>query len=146
MNPITTTTLPTFLQRLQRDFVGYDALVTELQKLELAPAQAGFPPYNHVQIDENTYEVVIAIAGFSPEEVSVKLDNNLLTIEGKKAHPDANVYIHKGIALRDFSREFRLGQYIEVDSAEFRNGLLTIKLVRNIPDEKKPRVIEVKSV
>lgn len=145
MNNLTvnTRTLPALLERINREFVGFDDLLTSIQNLEYG--SAGFPPYNILKDGENRFEVVLAVAGFTPEEVEVSLENNTLTVAGTKAEDATErTFLHKGIAFRNFKREFRLGQYIEVEGAEFKNGLLTITLVRNVPEAMKPRKIEVK--
>lgn len=140
---INTRTLPAFLDRINREFVGFDDLLASIQNIEYG--SAGFPLYNIVKDGENRFQVVLAVAGFTPEEVDVSLENSTLTVTGTKAaEAEEPTYLHKGIAFRDFKREFRLGQYIEVEGAEFRNGLLTITLVRNVPEAMKPRKIEIK--
>jgi molecular chaperone IbpA len=145
---INTRTIPALLDRINREFVGFDDLLSTIQNVEFG--SNGFPPYNIIRDGENNFEVVLAVAGFTPDEVDVSIENNTLTVSGTKTSEIENfeerVFLHKGIAFRDFKREFRLGQYLEVAGAEFKNGLLTIKLVRNVPEAMKPRRIEIKQV
>lgn len=130
--------------RLNRDFVGFDDLWKSVTDNAEILNPSGYPPYNIVKDGEDKFEITLAVAGFTPEEVSVALDGSSLTVTAEKKDEDTKTYLHKGIALRNFKREFRLAEFIEVVGADFSNGLLTITLEKRIPEEKKPKLIEVK--
>jgi molecular chaperone IbpA len=104
-----------------------------------------YPPYNIVKIDDNKIVMEFAVAGFKKDDISITTEKNVLTIKGNKPVnvPDKN-YLHKGIAARQFSRSFNLPEYYEVESAGFEDGILYIDLIRNIPEEKKPKTITIK--
>jgi len=100
---------------------------------------------------ENQYEIQIAVTGFEKSEISVQVESNILTVvgEGEESVRHENpeiVYLHRGLATRDFVREFPLAEHIEVTGAEIKNGMLIVKLIRNIPDSAKPRVIDIVQV
>ena len=95
---------------------------------------------------ENAYRVEIAVAGFRPEELSLEVRENLLTVQSRKAPVGENRrYLHRGLAERDFERRFQLADHVEVTEAQLADGLLTISLKREIPEALKPRKIEIKS-
>lgn len=108
--------------------------------------QPNFPPHTVAQISEDHYRLTLAVAGFRSSEISIVQHNDILTIRShKKAEvmPDGYKVLYGGIAFRDFSREFKIGEYVEVDSAGLRDGLLQIDLVRRLPDVMKPRNIPI---
>ena len=100
-------------------------------------------PYNLIKEDEDTYIIELAIAGFDKNDIEVKLDRNTLYITGTHDSEDIE-YEHKGIATRDFKRSFALGEFMEVIGAECKNGLLSIRIERIIPEDKKPKTIRIK--
>lgn len=105
-----------------------------------------FPPYDLIAIDEYRYSIVLAVAGYKKENIKISVDKNILIIKGKwedKKVVDKPAYSVNGIAKRDFSLDFRLGEYVEVASAKTEDGLLTIEVIKNVPEEKKPKVIEI---
>jgi molecular chaperone IbpA len=104
-----------------------------------------YPPYNLVKINDNLYQIDIAVTGFMKEEVAVTVEANELTIRGERKRDDdaAVEYLHRGLALRDFERSFTLAEHMKVRSASISNGVLHIELEREIPEELKPRVINV---
>jgi molecular chaperone IbpA len=110
----------------------------------LAAPKPSYPPYNIVKIDEDNLVMEFAVAGFKKDEISVTTEKNVLTIKSTKDDTDDKEYLHKGIAARKFTRSFTLPEYFEVDGATVDNGILYINLIRNIPEEKKPKVIKVK--
>jgi molecular chaperone IbpA len=97
-----------------------------------------------VKLDEDTYKLSLALAGFSKDEVEVSVDNGSLVIKGEKTEEDSTNVLHKGIATRKFTRTFALGEYMEVDRAEMADGILSVFVERNIPEEKKPKTIKIK--
>lgn len=107
--------------------------------------QESYPPYNIREIDEDTRTLELATAGFSKDEISIKIEDDIVTISGeKKASEEETKYIHKGIATRKFSKSVTLWEYWEVNSADYNDGILYVVLKREIPEEKKPKTIEIK--
>jgi molecular chaperone IbpA len=108
------------------------------------PATNTYPPYNVVRINDDKIVMEFAVAGFKKDEISITAEKNVLSIKAEKPDADDKKYLHKGIAARRFTRSFSLPEYYEVDSAEFEDGILYIHLVRNIPEEKKPKSIRIR--
>jgi len=122
-------------------FIGFDRMIDRMR--EQTPGQTNYPPYNIVKTDENFYELQLAIAGFNQDDLDVELKDGTLTIEGKKETDDERNYIHKGISARHFRRTFTLSDTMVVNGADLIDGILTIELENVIPEEKKPRKIEI---
>ena len=130
---------------LYRSVVGFDRLADLLDAASADQAQ-GYPPYNIERTDENTYRIEIAVAGFKPEELTIDVKENRLTVQGRKAANDeARSFLHRGLAERNFERRFQLADYVLVTDAALANGLLSIALKRELPEQLKPRRIEIKS-
>ncbi len=133
---------------LMRQTVGFDRFNDLFESL-LNEKTAGFenyPPYNIEKTGENDYRIVMAVAGFTMDELSITLEDGELTVTAtKQEDAESNKeYLHRGIATRNFNRTFRLADTIKVVDAEMNNGLLEILLEREIPEEKKPRQIAIK--
>jgi molecular chaperone IbpA len=109
---------------------------------QTAPTTSAFPPYNVVKIDDDNLVMEFAVAGFSKDDINITTEKNVLTVKADK-ETDEKTYVHKGIAARKFTRSFTLPGYFEVKDANFKNGILYIELVRNIPEEKKPKTITI---
>jgi molecular chaperone IbpA len=103
-----------------------------------------YPPHNLIKINEDSYLIELAVAGFSKEEVDVNVSGNQLEIDGLKHDEDETSFIHKGIASRNFRKFFALGEYMEVTGAEMKDGMLSISVDRIVPEEKKPKTIKIK--
>lgn len=103
-----------------------------------------FPPYNVKQIDEDNYTIELAVAGYSREDLDIKVEKDTLTIKSEKDNDDKSEFLHRGIAGRNFTQHFTLGEYMVVKSASLENGLLTINLERELPEEAKPKTIKIK--
>ena len=128
---------------LYRSVVGFDRLANLLETAA-ADSAAGYPPYNIERTDENAYRVEIAVAGFRPEELSIEVKENLLTVTGRKAANDEpRRFLHRGLAERNFERKFQLADYVVVTSAALADGLLSISLERQLPEQLKARRIEI---
>ena len=129
-----------------RSTVGFDRLFDMLQDdaFRLASEQH-YPPYNIERTGEHSYEITLALAGFLPEEINITAAQNVLTIEGQKADKTERNYLHQGISARSFRRQFNLADHVEVTGATFENGLLQIRMVREIPEAMKPRRVEIKT-
>ncbi|MFN3669148.1 MAG: Hsp20 family protein [Brevundimonas sp.] len=132
---------------LYRSAVGFDRLAGLLESAARTSQENGWPPYNIETTGENAYRIEIAVAGFKPDELTLEVKENLLTVTGRKtANDDAGAgrtYLHRGLAERDFERRFQLADYVVVKSADLADGLLTVELVRELPEALKPRRIEI---
>ncbi|PIB91442.1 Hsp20 family protein [Caulobacter sp. FWC2] len=135
------------LSPLYRSLVGFDRLADQLDAAARTEAASGYPPYNIERTGENDYRIEIAVAGFKPDELTVEVKENLLTVTGRKAanDGDAKQYLHRGLAERNFERKFQLTDYLIVGDADLSNGLLSIALKRELPEALKPRTVEIKS-
>lgn len=131
------------LDLLDPFFIGFNRELSRLGHIYNTQTRTQYPPYNVVQVDDNTYSVDLALAGFQKHNISVSVKENTLIIDGMKEDNEPKSVLHKGISSRKFTRMFGLGEHMEVQSANFVDGLLSITVVRNIPEEKKPKVIEI---
>ncbi|MPS33373.1 MULTISPECIES: Hsp20 family protein [unclassified Salinivibrio] len=130
---------------LYRTAIGFDRLF-DLVENSNANNAGGFPPYNIEQSQENQYRITMAVAGFSQDEVDITQQKNSLIVAGKKgARNQDTKFLYQGIAERDFERKFQLDDHIKVTGADMENGMLHIDLVREVPEEEKPRRIEIGS-
>ena len=128
---------------LYRSVVGFDRLATLLETAA-ADASTGYPPYNIERTDENAYRVDLAVAGFRPDELSIEVKENLLTVTGRKtAIDEVRTYLHRGLAERNFVRRFQLADYVVVADANLADGLLSISLQRELPEALKPRQVPI---
>ena len=127
---------------LFRSTVGFDRLF-DLAEAAHRAGEENYPPYNIERLAEDRYQIVLAVAGFAPEEISVTAEQNVLTVEGIKADKADREYIYQGISTRRFKRQFSLADYVQVKSAAFDNGLLRIELAREVPEAMKPRRIAI---
>jgi molecular chaperone IbpA len=133
---------PFDLAPLYRSTVGFDRLFSMLDGFDAAP---GYPPYNIERTGDNDYRVTVAVAGFGENELSIEVKENTLTIKGAKEtkqEQDGEV-LYQGIAARAFERVFQLADHVQVKAAALENGLLHVDLVRQVPEEKKPRQIPI---
>jgi molecular chaperone IbpA len=133
---------------LYRSTVGFDRLFNLLDTMG-APDSQAYPPYNIERTGETTYRISMAVAGFDDSELTIEAKRNHLTVTGKKAEvegDEANAYLYRGIAARGFERRFHTADHVEVTGANLKNGLLHIDLKREIPEELKPRRIEIQTV
>jgi molecular chaperone IbpA len=129
---------------LYRSVVGFDRLAALLDSAASTDSASGYPPYNIERTAEDAYRVEIAVAGFKPEELSIEVKENLLTVQGRKtANDEARRYLHRGLAERNFERRFQLADYVVVTDAQLTDGLLAIALKRELPEQLKPRRVEI---
>jgi len=112
---------------------------------QYSDGELSYPPHNIEQADDDHYRVTMAVAGFKPADIEVVLTENTLTIKSAPEAEDKSNLIYKGIARRAFERRFQLVDHIKVENAGLADGLLTIKLAREVPEEKKPRRIPIGS-
>ena len=130
---------------LWRSTIGFDRLFDLLENAARVPSLDSWPPYNIAKTGEDQYRVTMAVAGFSPEELDLAVQPNLLVVKGWKRGEEDAQYLHRGIAAGAFERRFELADHVTVTGASLANGLLTIELVREVPEEMKPRRIEVQA-
>ena len=130
---------------LFRSTVGFDRFIQLVESALQADSNVQtYPPYNIETTGEDAYRITLAVAGFSEDELSVEVRENALVIAGKKAaEEDGAIFLHRGIADRQFVRKFQLADYVKVKGANLSNGSLSIDLVREVPEEIKPRRIEI---
>jgi molecular chaperone IbpA len=124
-------------------FIGFNRNLTQLNNVYKTNNQS-YPPYDLLKLDEDTYVLSLAVAGFSKEDIDVSVENRSLVIKGETVEVTDAEVVHKGIAGRKFTRTFALGEYMEVVEAELKDGMLTIKIDRIVPEEKKPKSIKIK--
>jgi molecular chaperone IbpA len=124
-------------------FIGFNRELSRLNTAHKSNSQS-YPPYDLLKLNEDTYRLSIAIAGFSKENINVSVDNGTLIIKGEIVEVTDAEVVHKGIAGRKFTRSFALGEYMEVTGAEMKDGMLHINVDRVIPEDKKPKTIEIK--
>jgi len=131
-----------------RATVGFDRVFDLLDSVANQSGSNGYPPYNIEKAGDNAYRIVMAVAGFAEAELNVTQKENELLVTGQAAPTageDATQYLYRGIAGRNFERRFQLADHVKVTGAKLANGLLTIELQREIPEEKKPRAIPVQA-
>ncbi len=130
---------------LYRATVGFDRVADLMDRvLTTEVAQPSYPPYNIEKLEGDAYRISIAVAGFTPQELSVEVKDGALHISARKAPEDGSkTYLHRGIATRAFERRFALADHVRVTGAEHANGMLNIDLMRETPEALKPRRIEI---
>jgi molecular chaperone IbpA len=109
-----------------------------------AASRQSYPPYDVLKLDEDTYQVSLAVAGFTKEDINLSVDNGTLVVSGEITEVTDAEVLHKGIAARKFTRSFALGEYMEVSSASLKDGMLNINIDRIVPEDKKPKTIKIK--
>lgn len=138
------------LSPLYRASVGFDRMASVMDTLMASDAQVGgYPPYNIEKTGESDYRITLAVAGFGEDEISVETKGGELVISGAKAPRDESAdnerVLHRGIAERSFERRFKLADHVRATDAKLENGLLHVDLVREVPEELKPRRIAIQS-
>ncbi len=127
-----------------RSAIGFDRLVQMLDQASGFDSDNGYPPYNIERTGENAYAITMAVAGFAADELKAEAKESTLAVTGEKKPDDKErTFLHRGIAARSFERRFQLADHVEVKSATFENGMLTIELVRNLPERMKPKTIAI---
>ena len=123
-------------------FIGWNGTLAKLNSVY--NQQNSYPPYNIIKENDDIYRIDIALAGFDKEDINISVDNSTLIIKGELSTDEDKHVVHKGIATRKFTRSFSLGEFMEVTGAEFKNGMLNIDIERIVPEEKKPKTIQIK--
>ena len=127
----------------RRSTVGFDRLFDLLENSSLGQGSENYPPFDLIKVDENHYRVILAVAGFGRDEIDIVAQQNQLIVSGKKADDEGVDYIHRGIANRQFERRFGLADFIKVAEADLKDGLLSVELIREIPEAMKPKKISI---
>ena len=129
---------------LYRSTVGFDRLFDLLDQTARVETAAHWPPYNVEKVADDHYRITMAVAGFDSDEIEITQTENTLLISGQKQPEQENgQFLHRGIATRAFKQTFNLADYVKVTNAKLENGLLTVDLVREVPEEMKPRRIQI---
>ncbi len=135
------------LTPLYRTMVGFDRMANMIDSAARLDGAQGYPPYNIERVADDEFAIEIAVAGFGEEDLEIETKDGLLTVAGRKAPPaddaEERQFLHRGIAERGFLRRFQLADHVIVTGADLRNGLLRIDLLRELPEAKKPRKIEI---
>lgn len=127
-----------------RTAIGFDRLAKMLNESQRSETEVSYPPYNIELVDENAYKIVMAVAGFQQDELEIETEHHALRVTGRKAKKEQETtFLHRGIATRDFEHKFQLADHVRVTSAQLENGLLTIALLREVPEALKPRKIQI---
>lgn len=126
---------------LRRSSVGFDRLFDMLENSSFSGEN--YPPFDLIRLDDNRYRIEVAVAGFRRDEIDITSHQNQLLISGQKSEDETSNYVHRGIANRSFERRFALADHIQVRGADLKDGMLSIELVREVPEAKKPRKIEI---
>lgn len=134
------------LSPLFRSTIGFDRLSQLIDNaFKVDERTVSYPPYNIIKLNDDEYKIIMAVAGFRDQDLQIVMQQNALIISGKvkDKEPEKVVYLHQGIAAREFERKFSLADHVKVVGAELANGLLTLQLKREIPEESKPRIIKI---
>jgi len=132
------------LTPLYRSAIGFDRLAQMLNDAQRNDSTPSYPPYNIELVSEDQYRIVMALAGFNREEIDITSERESLVVTGRKQRDGVErTYLHRGIAARDFEQRFQLANHVKVTGATFENGMLTIELVREVPEALKARKIVI---
>lgn len=134
---------------LNRALVGFDRIFNDIDRRFANQVSNNYPPYNICKIGENLYEIAIAVTGFEKDEVTVEVEGDLLKVQGTRKSEEETSdqeYLYRGLALRNFERSFTLAEHMKVITAEMKNGILSIRIEREIPEALKPRLIDIVEV
>ena len=140
------TTIADVFPRLDRLAIGFDDMLALLKETTYDTKPSAYPPYNITKFKGGKWQIEMALAGFRKEDIEIKVEDRTLTISSEvieNDNPKHGEVIHHGIAQRDFTTKFAMAEYVEVESAKMEDGILVITLVTNIPEEKKPKVIDI---
>lgn len=143
--PTTTTLLDEVFNELNRVAIGFEPTLRRLNHVKntFTAGSTGYPPYDLERVAENHYRIALAVAGFAQDDLDIELHDDQLKITGEKRSTEARDYIHQGIASRAFTRVFHIADHVRVSGVALADGLLTIDLVREVPESMKPRKIPI---
>lgn len=147
-----TSNIPTFrlnhldIPNIHKFGIGFDSIFEDIHRLATITGKDNYPPYNVIKIDDAHFTIELALAGIPKESLDIEVDQNQLTVSTEKAETDEELeYLHKGISQRGFSRSFTLADHVVVKGADMIDGVLKISLERQLPEELKPRKIDISS-
>jgi molecular chaperone IbpA len=127
-------------------FIGFEPILNELERIHSAGrAQDNYPPHNVVKVDDENFIIELAVAGFSEEDIQVEVKDGILLVMAEHSDKDEREYAHKGISSRKFEKSFRLSEFVVIDGANLVNGILVVNARVEVPDERRPRKIEIGS-
>ena len=136
------------LSPLYRSAIGFDRLARLLNDAQRTDVETSYPPYNIELLSEDSYRIVMAVAGFNESELEIESEHQSLRVAGRKENRGENnevTYLHRGIGSRDFEHKFQLADHVKVTKAKLENGLLNIELVREVPEALKPRKVQIEA-
>ena len=131
------------LAPLWRSTVGFDRLFDLIDDSLRYTGEDHYPPYNIERTGEDQYRISLVLAGFTPEDIAITAEQNVLAVEGRRSEKGDHQYLYQGISARPFRRQFNLADYVQVKGASFDSGVLKIDLMREVPEAMKPRRIEI---
>ena len=127
-------------------FIGFEPILNELERIHSAGrSQDNYPPHNVVKIDDEHFIIELAVAGFTNDDISIEVKDGILLVKGDKSVNDDREYAHKGISSRKFEKSFRLSEFVVIDGADLVNGILVVNARVEVPEERRPRKIEIGS-
>ena len=127
-------------------FIGFEPILNELERIHTAGRiQDNYPPHNVVKVDDENFIIEMAVAGFSQDDIHVEVKDGILLVKAEKAEKDEREYAHKGISSRKFEKSFRLSEFVVIDGADLKDGILVVYARVELPEEKRPRKIQLGS-
>lgn len=127
-------------------FIGFDPILNELERIHTAGrVQNNYPPHNVVKINDESFIIELAVAGFSDDDITIEIKDNILLIIGEQKPNVEHEYVHKGISSRKFEKSFRLSEFVIIDGADLVNGILVVNARVEVPEERRPRKIQIGS-
>ena len=141
-----TLTLRSFdIPQLHKFGIGFDDMFDDLMRVSSMQSNSNYPPHNVIKTGDDTVTIEVAVAGFTQGEIDISLDKRQLVITGERKRDDdaAWEYLHRGISSRDFRHTFTLAEHVEVKAASVRDGILSVYLERQVPEEAKPKAIAI---
>ena len=127
-------------------FIGFEPILNELERIHTAGRiQDNYPPHNVVKVDDENFIIEMAVAGFSQDDIHVEVKDGILLVRAEKAEKDEREYAHKGISSRKFEKSFRLSEFVVIDGADLKDGILVVYARVELPEEKRPRKIQLGS-
>ena len=141
-----TLTLRSFdIPQIHKFGIGFDSLFNDLERVMQVSGTSNYPPHNVIKTGEETVTIEVAVAGFEEGEIDIRVDKRVLTVTGarKREEQTEHEYLHRGISSRDFRHSFTLAEHVEIKSAVIRNGILSVHLEREVPEEARPKSIAI---
>lgn len=135
------------LNSLNRALLGFDTIFNDFEHRLANQVNNNYPPYNIIKHNDDSYEIEIAVTGFTKDEITVEVDQNRLVVKGIRDKSDdvTSEFLHRGLACRDFTRDWTLAEHMVVGEGRIKNGVLSVQLTRVVPEALKPRVLKIKA-